>query len=89
MAEVHQPVNDNTLTVRQLTHYQFTYVPGDPGDDGIFTLQLVLDQGAWEEVLTVEAEDAEALQGLLRHAKAAFYDVQHRSLIFGTTKVGE
>ncbi len=28
----------------------------------MFTLQLVLDQGAWEEVLTVSAEDAEVLR---------------------------
>ena len=57
MAEVPQPVNDNTLTVRQLTHYQFSYVPGEAGADGTFTLQLVLDQGAWEEVITVPSED--------------------------------
>jgi hypothetical protein len=89
MAEVPQPVNDNTLTVRQLTHYQFSYVPGQPGADGTFTLQLVLDQGAWEEVLTVPAEDAEVLQGLLRHTGSVFYDIRHRSLVFGTRKVGE
>jgi hypothetical protein len=27
--------------------------------DGIWTLQLVLDQGAWEEVLTISADDAD------------------------------
>jgi hypothetical protein len=88
MPDVPQPVNDNTLTVRQLTHYQFSFVPGEPGDDGTFTLQLVLDQGAWEEVLTVDAEDAEVLQGLLRHTEAVFYDVQRRTLVFGTQRVG-
>jgi len=88
MAEVPQPVNDNTLTVRQLTHYQFSFVPGDPGEDGTFTLQLVLDQGAWEEVLTVDHEDAEVLQSLLRHTDSVFYDVRRRTLVFGTQKVG-
>jgi hypothetical protein len=89
MPDVPQPVNDDTLTVRQLTHYQFSYVPGEPGAEGTFTLQLVLDQGAWEEVLTVDAEDAEVLQGLLRHTASVFYDVKRRTLVFGTRKVGE
>jgi hypothetical protein len=89
MPDVPQPVNDNTLTVRQLTHYQFSYVPGEAGADGTFTLQLVLDQGAWEEVITVPAEDAEVLQGLLRRTGSIFYDVQRRTLVFGTKAVGE
>jgi hypothetical protein len=88
MPDVPQPVNDNTLTVRQLTHYQFSYVPGEAGADGTFTLQLVLDQGAWEEVITVPSEDAEVLQGLLRRTASVFYDVQRRTLVFGTEKVG-
>ena len=89
MSDVPQPVTDNSVKVRQLTHYQFSYVPGDAGAEGTFTLQLVLDQGAWEEVLTVDAEDAEVLQGLLRHTASVFYDVRRRTLVFGTKKVGE
>ena len=88
MPEVPQPVNDNTLTVRQLTHYQFSYVPGEPAAAGTFTLQLVLDQGAWEEVITVPAEDTEVLQNLLRQTESVFYDVPRRTLIFGMRKVG-
>ncbi len=51
-------------------------------------MQLVLDQGAWEEVLTVNAEDAEVLQGLLRNGSGVVYDVGRRVLAFGTTAVG-
>jgi hypothetical protein len=54
----------------------------------VFTLQLVLDQGAWEEVLTVSAEDAEVLRGLLAHGSDAAYDIQRRVLMFGTIPVG-
>jgi hypothetical protein len=32
---------------------------------GTYTLQLVLDQGAWEEVLTLDPDDADNLQDLL------------------------
>ena len=86
---VKQPVTDDSLKVRQLTHYQFTWVAGEPAAEGTFTLQLVLDEGAWEEVLTVDADDAEVLRGLLRGAETVMFDVGRRTLMFGTTPVGE
>lgn len=45
--------------------------------------------GAWEEVLTVDADDAEVLRGLLRGAETVMCDVGRRTLMFGTTPVGE
>jgi hypothetical protein len=87
MPRVPQPVTDDSIQVRQLSHYQFTWVAGD-ASEGTFTLQLVLDEGAWEEVLTVGAEDAEVLQGLLHRAETVYYDIPRRTLMFGTRKVG-
>jgi hypothetical protein len=86
---VAQPVTDDSIVVRHLSHYQFSWVAQEPGRSGIFTLQLVLDQGAWEEVLTVDAEDAEVLQGLLRHNDNVMFDVGRRVLMFGTAPVGK
>ena len=86
--KVQQPVTDDSIQVRQLSHYQFTWVAGEPGQDGTWTLQLVLDEGAWEEVLTVEADDAEVLRHLLERSETVTYDVSRRTLMFGTTKVG-
>ncbi len=88
MPKVPQPVTDDSIQVRQLSHYQFTWVAGEPGEDGTWTLQLVLDQGAWEEVLTVDADDAEVLRHLLERSETVTYDVRRRTLMFGTTKVG-
>lgn len=88
MPKVPQPATDDTIQVRQLSHYQFTWVAGEPGGPGTYTLQLVLDQGAWEEVLTVDADDADNLQDMLSTASTVFYDVARRTLMFGTTKVG-
>ncbi len=85
---VPQPVTDDSIVVRQLSHYQFTWVAGAPGEDGTYTLQLVLDQGAWEEVLTVSPDDADNLQDLLSSASIVYYDVKRRTLMFGTTPVG-
>ena len=89
MPEVPQPVTDNSIKVRQLSHYQFSWVAGAPGEDGTYTLQLVLDQGAWEEVLTISGEDADNLQDLLVNTKTVYFDVDRRTLMFGTTKVGD
>ena len=88
MPEVPQPVTDDSLKVRQLSHYQFSWVAGEPGQPGTYTLQLVLDQGAWEEVLTINADDADALQDLLQNTKDVHYDVGRRVLMFGVTPAG-
>jgi hypothetical protein len=89
MPEVPQPVTDDSIKVRQLSHYQFSWTAGEPGQDGTYTLQLVLDQGAWEEVLTLSGEDADNLQDLLVSAGTVYYDVSRRVLMFGTSEVGE
>jgi hypothetical protein len=89
MPKVPQPVTDDSVRVRQVNHYQFTWVAGDPGSNGTFTLQLVLDQGAWEEIVTVTADDADVLQDLLASADTVYYDIGRRTLMFGTTPAGE
>jgi hypothetical protein len=88
MPKVQQPVTDDSIKVRQLSHYQFSWVAGEPGRRGTFTLQLVLDEGAWEEVLTVDAEDADVLQDLLKNTATVHYDVSRRTLMFGVTATG-
>ena len=88
MPQAKQPVTDDSIQVRQLSHYQFTWIVGEPGAPGTWTLQLVLDQGAWEEVVTVDADDADNLQDMLSRASVVHYDVGRRTLMFGTTPVG-
>jgi hypothetical protein len=88
MPRVPKKVTDDTIKVRQLSHYQFSWVAGEPQASGTFTLQLVLDEGAWEEVVTVSAEDAEVLQGLLGRHSPVYYDIDRRTLMFGTRPAG-
>ena len=88
MPTVPQPVTDDSVRVRQVNHYQFTWVAGEPNQAGTFTLQLVLDQGAWEEIVTVTAEDADVLQDLLSTAETIYFDIGRRTLMFGTTAAG-
>jgi hypothetical protein len=86
---VRQPVTDDSIRVRQLSHYQFSWVAAEAGEEGTFTLQLVLDEGAWEEVLTIDSDDAEVLRGLLKTSSVVHYDLGRRVLMFGTTPVGD
>jgi hypothetical protein len=88
VTRVTQPVSDDSLQVRELSHYQFSWVAQEPGEKGVLTLQLVLDQGAWEEVLTPDVEDAKVLRSLLAVAGSVRYDVGRRVLLFGTRAVG-
>ena len=88
MSQVSQPVTDDSIQVRQLSHYQFSWVAGEPGQPGTYTLQLVLDQGAWEEVLTLDPDDADNLQDLLVQQGTVHYDIRRRVLMFGVKKPG-
>jgi len=89
VANIKQPITDDSIKVRQLTHYQFSWVAGEAGEPGTYTLQLVLDEGAWEEVLTLDADDADNLQDLLENTADVHYDIERRVLMFGVTKDGE
>ena len=88
LTRVSQPVTDDSIQVRELSHYQFSWVAQEPGEKGVLTLQLVLDQGAWEEVLTPDVEDAKVLRNLLQTDGTVRYDVGRRVLLFGTQPVG-
>ena len=85
---VSQPITDDSIRVRELSLYQFSWVAQESGAEGVWTLQLVLDQGAWEEVLTLDSDDADVLHELLRHSHDVYFDVGRRVLMFGTTAVG-
>ena len=88
MTQVEQPLTEAGIKVRQVNHYQFSWVAGEPGKRGTFTLQLVLDEGAGEEVLTVDADDADVLKDLLEHNETVQYDVPRHTLMFGVTPAG-
>ena len=82
-------MTDDSIRVRQLTQYQFSWTAGQGGAPGTWTLQLILDEGAWEEVLTISSEDADALQDVLKNTRNVFYDIDRRVLMFGVTKTGD
>jgi hypothetical protein len=81
-------VTDDSVQVRQLSHYQFSFRAGDAETRGTWTLQLVLDEGAWEEIITLHADDADVLQDALAATETVYYDINRRLFMFGVRKAG-
>ncbi len=49
----------------------------------------MLDDGAWEEIITLTADDVDNFQDLLENVKTVFYDIGRRLFMFGVTKPGD
>jgi hypothetical protein len=77
------------IKVREVTHYQFSWTGTEPGEDGVFSLQLILDQGAKESVLRITAEDADVLKSLFRHEERVWFDIERQVLMFGVGAVSK
>ena len=52
------------------------------GDEGEFTLQLILDQGADEYVLRPAADDLDIMLRLLQMSDSASFDTERKVLMF-------
>ena len=85
MAEQH---TEGSIKVRQVTDVQVSWTESGRGEHGAFTMQLILDNGAEEYVLQPTAEDAEVQIKLLERAKAVYFDLDRKVLIFGSMPLG-
>ena len=68
--------------VRQVTDYQASWVERERGDEGQFTMQLILDNGVEEYVLDVDSDDMEPMLTLLGRSKHTTFDLERRVLMF-------
>ncbi|MBA2558161.1 MAG: hypothetical protein H0V12_12600 [Chloroflexi bacterium] len=75
------------IRVRQVTQVQASWTEGERGADGLFTIQLILDNGAAEYVLRPTADDADVLLKLLKLSPTAYFDLERRVLMFGNLPV--
>jgi hypothetical protein len=81
-------VTDDSIKVRQLTGYQLSFIAGEAQKSGMWTLQLILDEGAWEEVISLTADDVDPLQEILARTDTVFYDIERRLFMFGVRTPG-
>jgi hypothetical protein len=82
-------VSPQQIKVRKVTHWQPTFAHRESGKGGQYTFQLILDNGADEHVLAVNAEDADNLFDWLHASPDVYYDLERRVLMFGTRAVGD
>jgi hypothetical protein len=68
--------------VRQVTDYQASWVEGGRGEDGIFTLQLILDNGVEEYILEPTEDDMDVIVKLLGKSKHTTFDLERKVLMF-------
>ena len=69
------------ITVRQVTDIQASYTELERGDEGAFTLQLILDDGADEYVLQPTADDMKVMLRTVRSNRAVMFDLDRKVLI--------
>ena len=75
------------LSVRQVTDIHSNWSAQGDDQDGKFSYQLVLDNGAEETIIRPTAEDAFVVQQLVPVASSLFFDTANRVLIFGALAI--
>ncbi len=74
---------ESTIKVRQVTDVHANWSNQGPLQDGKFSYQLILDNGAEEALIMPTAQDAKALRDFFDDAESVYYDTQNEVLIFG------
>ena len=81
-------VTPEQIQVRKVTHWQPTFVQTEPGGEGSYTLQLILDNGAAEHVMTLTEGDADNLFDWLSASGEVYFDMERKVLIFAARGLG-
>jgi hypothetical protein len=79
---------ERAVTVRQVTDVQASWTETERGAPGLFTFQLILDDGAEEYVLRPTADDAKVFMKLFRRAEAIYFDMDRKVLIPNDISLG-
>lgn len=73
---------ERRITVRQVTDYQASWMESGHGEDGRFTLQLILDNGVEEYILEPTEDDLDVIVKLLTRSKHTTFDLGRKVLMF-------
>lgn len=74
--------SENRIQVRQVTDLHANWSDQGEGQDGKFSLQLILDDGAEERVIRPTADDADAMMELLEMSKSLYFDLSNSVFLF-------
>lgn len=78
---------EGRILVRQVTHIQASWVERQRGEDGDFTVQLILDQGADEYILQPSADDLNVLMQLFKASDSVSFDMDRKVVMFSNLSV--
>ena len=70
-------------SVRQVTNIQASWVERERGEEGRFTLQLILDNGVEEYILEPDADDLDVIVKLFARSGYVTFDTDRKVLMFG------
>jgi hypothetical protein len=79
---------ESAIKVRQVTEVHSNWNEEQRGDEGKFSFQLILDNGAEEYVIRPTNEDADVLVDLFEQTDTVYFDMERRVLIFGDVSAG-
>ncbi len=87
MADAEQHT-EQQIQVRQVTDVQASYTEHERGEEGYFTLQLILDDGADEYVLQPTNEDLKVMLEIFERAQTVYFDLGNKALVPGNIVLG-
>jgi hypothetical protein len=88
MSQTQKPAETaQRYTVRQVTDIQASWTETERGEEGKFTIQLILDNGVEEYIIQPDSDDMEPLLRLFRISSHATFDTERKVLMFANLKV--
>ena len=73
--------------IRQVTNIQASWTERERGEEGRFTLQLILDNGVEEYILAVDADDLDPMLKLFAKSGYVTFDLERKVLMFSNLTV--
>ncbi len=78
--------SERQIKVRQVTDIQASWTETERGEEGRFTVQLILDNGVEEYILQPDADDLEPMLRLFRLSDHTTFDLERKVLMFSNLK---
>ncbi len=72
--------------VRQVTNIQASWTELERGEEGAFSIQLILDNGVEEYILQPDADDVEPMLRLFALSDHTTFDLERKVLMFSNLK---
>jgi hypothetical protein len=74
---------EQSIKVQQVTDVHSNWSSQGPLENGKFSYQLILDNGAEEVLIMPTADDAKVLRDFFNDADTIYFDTEKEVLIFG------